>query len=111
MPLTRNQNIALAIVGALVLGVCILLAPWVMIGIGFALEDWSKEREHKAFVPKNLVEAVRFDLATPEMVAAFLDKGEKIDQMVDMGNGVSWTLIHAAVGGGNPEIVRLLLKR
>ena len=111
MPLTRNQNIVLGCAGAFVLGVCLLLAPWVMIGISFALDAWSKERAHRDFKPANLAEAARFDLATPEMVTPFLDKGEKIDQMVDMGNGLSWPLIRAAANSGNPEVVRLLIRR
>lgn len=111
MPLTRKQNVLLAIVGVMVLGVGVLLAPWVMIAIGFGLEAWSKERAHQAFAPKSLVEAVQFDLATPAMVTSFLDKGEMINQMVDMGNGLKWPLIHAAVNSGNPEVVRLLLHK
>jgi len=108
--LTRKQNILLAIFGSMALAVCVFLAPWVMIGIGLALGDVSKVRAHKAFVPKNLAEAAKFDLATPAMVTPFLDTGEKIDQMVDVGNGQTWPLIQAAaVVGGNPEVVRLLL--
>jgi ankyrin repeat protein len=110
--LTRNQNILLAIFGSMALAVCVLLAPWVMIGIGFALEGVSKEGAHRNFVPKNLVEAAMFDLATPAMVTQFLDAGEKIDQMVDVGNGRKWPLIRAAAtDGGNEEVVRLLLHR
>ena len=111
MALTRNKNIVLGCLGAMVLGVCVLLAPWVMIGISFALDAWSKERAHQAYVPKNLAEAARFDLATEAMVTKFLDAGEKVDQMVDMGNGQSWPLIRAATNSGNPEVVRLLLRR
>ena len=109
--LTRKETVLVVIFGTLGLGFMVLIFPWILIGIGFALEDASKERAHRNYVPRNLAEAARFDLATPAMVTAFLDKGEKVDQMVDLGDGHTVPLIRAATASGTVEVARLLIKR
>src|SRR5690349_8578833 len=42
-----------------------IIAPYVLIGVGMSLEKAAKENERRHYVPTDLVDAVKFQYATP----------------------------------------------
>jgi hypothetical protein len=100
------------IVGA-VLGVscCVVVGPWAVIWAVFVSEDIRNDLRLRSYKPTSLADAVAYKYATPDLVAAFIDKGEDVNQMVPGGDGApAVPLVAAASATGNVEVTRLLLQ-
>jgi ankyrin repeat protein len=77
----------------------------------FMLDAVRRERPAREYKPKNLAEAVQHKYATPKEVAAFLDRGEDVNQRVPAGSKSPVPLVALAASYPNHvEIVRLLIR-
>jgi len=101
-----------ALAGLLSLSCCALIGPWVLIWLGFVMEDLGKERAERNYKPTSLADAVDMKYATPEVVAGFIDQGGDVNQRLPGVNGAPpRPLIAVAANRGDLDVVRLLLER